>query len=170
MNHLESMSAWTDGIPICKMAGIGNANNEIYRKDGKRVEMHRMHNRSFHFFLKEMNLGLYGLFDGFNGADVADFCSKRMPAELLLGQVVENSSDDMVKMILKQAFENADREYFESITQEIMTKMVMKSDPQVRLDDPRLRRLNAKMEVGCSATVALLLQVNNLYILIVKFA
>ena len=40
------MEAWTDDIPICRSAGIGTVNNEIYRKDGRRVEMHPMRCRS----------------------------------------------------------------------------------------------------------------------------
>ena len=46
----ESLTSWTDDIPLCKFAGIGTANNEIYRKDGKRVEMHKMQDRYFHFW------------------------------------------------------------------------------------------------------------------------
>lgn len=48
---MESLRSWTDDIPICKQAGIGTANNEIYRKDGRRVEMHPMQNRYFYFRL-----------------------------------------------------------------------------------------------------------------------
>ena len=46
------MEAWTDDIPICRSAGIGTVNNEIYRKDGKRVEMHPMRCRYFTFILR----------------------------------------------------------------------------------------------------------------------
>ena len=46
---MENLTSWTDDIPICKQAGIGSANNEIYRKDGRRVEMHTMQDRYFHF-------------------------------------------------------------------------------------------------------------------------
>lgn len=48
-NTIQSLTTWTDDIPICKQAGIGSANNEIYRKDGRRVEMHPLHTRTFHF-------------------------------------------------------------------------------------------------------------------------
>ncbi len=46
---MESLTSWTDDIPICKQAGIGTATNEIYRKDGRRAEMHAMQDRYFHF-------------------------------------------------------------------------------------------------------------------------
>lgn len=82
---VESLTSWTDDIPICRASGIGTATNEIYRKDGRRTEMHAMQNRYFHFSQEEFNLSLYGLFDGFSGANVSDFAMKKLPAELLLG-------------------------------------------------------------------------------------
>jgi hypothetical protein len=57
---MESLTAWTDDIPICRAAGIGSVNNEIYRKDGRRVEMHPMRSRYFHFSQEEFQLSLYG--------------------------------------------------------------------------------------------------------------
>lgn len=94
---LESLTSWTDDIPLCPQAGIGVANNEIYRKDGRRVEMHKNQDRYFHFRREEYNLSLYGLFDGFNGEAVSEFARGLMPAELLLGQLSQNSADDTVK-------------------------------------------------------------------------
>ena len=38
--------------------------------------------------MDEYDLCLYGIFDGFQGCQVADFAKKRLPAELLLGQLV----------------------------------------------------------------------------------
>ncbi len=46
---------------------------------------------------EDYDLSLYGLFDGFNGASVSEFAMKRMPAELLLGQLSQNSADETVK-------------------------------------------------------------------------
>ncbi len=46
---------------------------------------------------EELGLSLYGLFDGFNGHLVSDFAMKRMPAELLLGQLSYNSPDEAVR-------------------------------------------------------------------------
>ena len=94
---MDALTSWTDDIPLCPHAGIGIANNEIYRKDGRRVEMHPYQDRYFHFRLEQYNLSLYGLFDGFNGTAVSDYARGMMPAELLLGQLSQNSADDTVK-------------------------------------------------------------------------
>ena len=48
------------------------------------------------------NCFLYGVFDGHNGTRVADFAALRFPAELLLGQLQPNFSDNEVKEALKQ--------------------------------------------------------------------
>ncbi len=68
---------------------------------------------------------MYGLFDGFHGSGVADFAQKRIPAELLLGQLSQNSDDETVKEALRQAFLNVDREYFESIMEAIMSRCML---------------------------------------------
>ncbi len=46
---------------------------------------------------EEYDLSLYGLFDGFNSHLVSEFALKRMPAELLLGQLSQNSEDETVR-------------------------------------------------------------------------
>ena len=45
---------------------------------------------------------LYGVFDGHDGSRVSDFSAQRMPAELLLGQLVACQTDSDVKDILRQ--------------------------------------------------------------------
>lgn len=151
---MENLANWTDDIPLCKNAGIGSANNEIYRKDGKRLEMHPMQDRYFHFSQEDLQLSTYGLFDGFGGPGCADFAMKRMPVDLLLGQLSANSTDEAIKDTLRQAFLNAERDYIESITEAITSHMVMKFDASIRSsDDPKLRRLESTLSVGTSATV-----------------
>lgn len=49
--------------------------------------MHQTEDRIFHFCVEEFGVSLYGVVDGFGGTGVADFSAKKMPAELLLGQV-----------------------------------------------------------------------------------
>ena len=105
----------------------------------------------------EFSLSLYGLFDGFHGASVSDFARQRMPAELLLGQLSPNSADDAVRDALRQAFLNVDREYFESIMETIMSRIVQRQDPKIRPDDPHLLRLEAQTTIGASAALAVLL-------------
>ena len=48
--------------------------------------------RSFRFRVDEYDLCVYGVFDGFNGAQVSDFVTKGIPAELLWGQLDPDKS------------------------------------------------------------------------------
>ena len=50
--------------------------------------------RSFRFRVEDYDLCVYGVFDGFGGAQVADFVTKRIPAELLWGQLVPEKSGE----------------------------------------------------------------------------
>ena len=118
---------WTDAIPVCKQAGIGRASNEIYKKDGRgRVEMHPMHDRYFHFNQVDYDLSVYSVIDGFGGSNTADFVEKRLPAELLLGQISVEMDDESVKEILKSAFANVDREYFQSTMESITARIILR--------------------------------------------
>lgn len=45
---------------------------------------------------------LYGVFDGHGGSRVADFAKQRMPAELLLGQLSQTTSDAEIRDVLRQ--------------------------------------------------------------------
>lgn len=58
---------------------------------------------------------MYGVFNGSDGASVADFAAQRMPAEILLGQLNEKSNPATVKEVLRDAFLAVERSYFESI-------------------------------------------------------
>ncbi len=100
---------------------------------------------------------MYGLFDGFNSHSVSEFAMKRMPAELLLGQLSQNSADETVREALRQAFLIVDREYFESTMESITRRIVLRQDPSVVDDDPRLQELEAQATIGASATVAVVL-------------
>eukprot|EP00095_Tigriopus_kingsejongensis_P006516 maker-scaffold172_size289735-snap-gene-1.25 protein:Tk06516 transcript:maker-scaffold172_size289735-snap-gene-1.25-mRNA-1 annotation:"tgf-beta-activated kinase 1 and map3k7-binding protein 1" len=150
-------TSWTDDIPLCRAAGIGSANNEIYRKNGKRVEMHPMQDRYFHFSKEDLQLSIYGVFDGFGSAACADFAMKRMPADLLLDQLSDHSTDEAVRESLRQAFLNVERDYIESITDHITSHLVMKFDQSIQAQNDKLHRLEALLEVGTSATVAVML-------------
>jgi len=161
-SYEQSLTSWTDDVPTCRESGVGSSPNEVFRKDGRRGEMHSFEDRSFHFRVEEYNLCLYGVFDGFHGAQVADFVMKRLPAEILFGQLTDNSSDEIVKDILKQAFVCVDKEYFESIGDKLAHRMMMKSDPQFA-NDSKLKDLDNLVAAGCSATVALTLN-NKLFV------
>lgn len=158
--HLQSyeqnFTSWTDDVPTCKDSGVGSSSNEIHRKDGRRVPMHSYEDRSFRFRRDEYNLCLYGVFDGFNGAQVSDFVMKRLPAELVLGQLVPDIRDDLVKDMIRQAFVSVDKEYFGLIGHKLAARMVMRSDQQLARDS-KLADLDDEVSSGCAATVALIL-------------
>ncbi|CAL1527051.1 unnamed protein product [Lymnaea stagnalis] len=106
--------SWTDDLPVCHFSGVGLSTNQIYREDGNRREAHENEDRNFHF--RHDNCFLYGVFDGHNGTRVADFAAQRMPAELLLGQLQPNFTDEEVKEALRQqAFIGVEKGYFESM-------------------------------------------------------
>ena len=65
-------------------------------------------------FAKDGNaICVYGVFDGFSGPEVADFASKKFPAELLLDQLSAQSDEKTVRKILSDTFEAIDREFFQ---------------------------------------------------------
>jgi len=131
----EAFTSWIDDIPTCRLSGIGTATNELYSRDGTRTQRHSFQNRSFRFHVEEYQLYVYGIFQGFYGYRVADYVRKRIPAELLWGQLTQDKSDEEVKEILRQAFINVDKEYFESIGEILAKRMVMKCDPEYNGSD-----------------------------------
>jgi len=126
----EAFASWIDDIPTCRFSGIGTATNELYMRDGTRTQRHSFQNRSFRFHVEEYQLYVYGIFQGFYGYRVADYVRKRIPAELLWGQLTPEKSDEEVKDVLRQTFVNVDKEYFESIGEILAKRMVMKCDQE----------------------------------------
>jgi len=114
LSYEQTYTSWTDDIPTCRESGVGSSANEVYKTDGSRIPngLHPFEDRSFRFKKEEYGLCLYGVFDGFSGGQVADFVMKRLPAELLLGQLVPDLPPEMVREQLKQAFVSVDREHF----------------------------------------------------------
>ena len=49
MEQTQSLTSWTDDLPLCPQSGIGISPNEVYKKNGRRTEMHANEDRSFHF-------------------------------------------------------------------------------------------------------------------------
>ena len=111
--------------------------------------MHDFEDRSFRFHREEYSLCLYGVFDGFQGAHVADYIMKRLPAELVLGQMVPDITDEQVKELIKQVFVSIDREYFGSIGEQLAARMVMRQH-----EDKQEQFVRS----GCSATIAVILE------------
>ena len=111
--------------------------------------MHDFEDRSFRFHREEYSLCLYGVFDGFQGAHVADYIMKRLPAELVLGQMVPDITDEQIKELIKQVFVSIDREYFGSIGEQLAARMVMR-----QYEDKQEQFVSS----GCSATIAVILE------------
>ena len=55
---------------------------------------------------------LYGVFDGHVGSSASNFASQRMPAELLLGQLSGNTTDEAIKEVFYQAFVEVKKRFF----------------------------------------------------------
>jgi len=153
----QALTSWTDDVPTCRESGVGSAINELYRRDGSRIQIHSFQDRSFRFRVDEYELCVYGILDGFGGPEVADFVTKRIPAELLWGQLNPEKSDEAVKDTLRQAFISADKEYFESIGDKLAARMVMRSDPQYS-SSSQLRELDDRVRSGASAVLAAVLK------------
>ena len=78
------MENWIDDLPICKQSGVGFQTNQRYKKGGGRWELHPFEDRSFYIKFPDSDCYLYGVFDGHDGCNVADFAAQRLPAELML--------------------------------------------------------------------------------------
>ena len=79
-------SNWTDDLQRCKKSGVGTQNNQTYRLGGGRGEVTDYEDTSGSFN-HPVDCFLYGVFDGHEGARVANFSLQRFPAEILLGQM-----------------------------------------------------------------------------------
>ncbi|XP_069124161.1 LOW QUALITY PROTEIN: TGF-beta-activated kinase 1 and MAP3K7-binding protein 1-like [Argopecten irradians] len=165
--------SWTDDLPVCQLSGIGFSTNQAYREDGLRRELHEFEDRSFHFKLDD-DCYLYGVFDGHDGSKAANFTSQRMPAELLLGQLGETTSDDEIKEVLNQAFIAVEKSFFESIDHVFAEKTTIQLQLPEGLDHydacrqypdimSKLDELEKMITGGTTATVALICH-NKLYV------
>uniref|UniRef100_A0A0B6ZFE9 TGF-beta-activated kinase 1 and MAP3K7-binding protein 1 n=1 Tax=Arion vulgaris TaxID=1028688 RepID=A0A0B6ZFE9_9EUPU len=156
--------SWTDDLPVCRLSGVGLSTNQIYREDGNRREAHDFEDRNFHF--RHDSCFLYGVFDGHNGARVADFAAQRMPAELLLGQLQPNFTDGDVKEALRQAFIGVEKGYFESMDVILAKRSIYLDHLPEGISDyeayhkypdvmSRLEDLDKEISGGTTATVVL---------------
>ena len=158
---MATLSLWTDDLPVCRQSGIGIATNEVYKKDGRRNEMHPPEDRSFHFGVEEYKVKVYGVFDGFNGSKVSDFTAKKLPAELCLGQVSHNSTDEAVREALRQSFHELDYQYFDLIGDKLALRLAKRlENPQ----DANLIQLDMETSIGASASVSVLLNDKKLFV------
>lgn len=165
----RSDASWTDDLPLCDRSDVGIAPNTTY---GSMVpETYVYENRVFNF-ATDSKIFLYGVFDGHDGSKAAHFTSERLPAELLLGQLIPGQDDESVKKILAQAFSVVERGFFESIDVELAKKTHLQS----QLPEPadlaeklypsmiqEIEALNAAIKGGSTALVALIMD-DRLYV------
>ncbi|CAB4066381.1 MAP3K7IP1 [Lepeophtheirus salmonis] len=86
---------------------------------------------------------------------MSDFASKKMPAEVCLGQIDPSTSDESIKEVLKAAFISSDRDYFESLNESLARALThnKKTSPESFSSDS-----------GSSATIGVLLDDSRLFI------
>ena len=65
----------------------------------------------------------------------------------------KNSTDDVVRDVLRQAFASVDREYFESISESLASRVVLRFDAPNNRNDATLAMLDAATVTGASATI-----------------
>lgn len=82
------------------MQGVGSSTNQLYREDGMRQEEHPCEDRSFHIRV-DNDTYLYGVFDGHEGGEAAQFALQRMVYEILFGQLEGKASDEEIKEVLR---------------------------------------------------------------------
>ncbi|XP_047434039.1 TGF-beta-activated kinase 1 and MAP3K7-binding protein 1 isoform X1 [Mugil cephalus] len=175
-NLMQSHQSWTDDLPLCQMCGVGSAPNCVYGSDGKGTQSHP--NEDGHLRLKgEDGCFLYGVFNGYDGSRVANFASQCLTAELLLGQLNSNHTDNDVRRILTQAFDVVEKSYFDTIDDALAEKANLSNyllphnenlpyhqlSPQSQKMQERLRELEQEVAGGATAAVAVILN-NKLYI------
>lgn len=166
----QEHSCWTDDLPVCHLSGVGFSTNQIYREDGLRREEHEFEDRSFHFRQEEDPVYLYGVFDGHDGSRASDFAAQRMPAELLLGQLVGCHTDSDVKDVLRQAFVSVEKGFFETIDDVLAERTNLRLQLPEGLSTydaynqyPDLSRLDNEIAGGTTAVVAIIVH-NRLFV------
>lgn len=109
---------------------------------------------------------MYGVFDGHDGSKAAHFAAQRMPAELLLGQLADKTTDEEIKEVLYQAFIAVEKSFFESIDHIFAEKTTIQLglpeginpyEATQQFPDimSKLDALEAEIKGGTTATVAL---------------
>lgn len=145
---------------------MGFSQNQSYKRDGHWNPDHESEDESFHFHVDDAsgNISLYGVFDGHCGTKASKFAKEKMPAEILLGQLFENSSEEeAVREVLRQAFLSVEKEYFaDCIGQQlaertnILAEMPIPHGRSLYECSPVLAKLNHEVASGTTAVVVLI--------------
>ena len=141
--------------------GVGFSQNQSYKRDGHWNPEHESEDESFH--IQVNGLYLYGLFDGHCGTKASKFAKEKMPAEIVLGQLMDNSSEETVREVLRQAFLSVEKEYFSDfIGNHLAERTALLADvplPQGHHyfdGSPMLTRLNLEVAPGTTAVIVLI--------------
>lgn len=168
MTGIRNNDTWTDGLPICKLSGVGMSANQMYREDGTPCSEHEYEDRSIHFCLDQQNgTYLYGVFDGHDGAKAAYFASQRMPAELSFEQLTGKTTEEEVKEVFREAFMAVENAFLESIDPKIAERTQLldkipdgmsQFEAAQKFPDTvsRLQVLDQEIRGGTTAVVALM--------------
>lgn len=164
-SHHSYEHIWTDDLPVCRLSGVGSSTNQLYREDGMRQDEHPCEDRSFHIRVNESTY-LYGVFDGHDGGEAAQFALQRMVYEILFGQLDGKASDEEIKDVLRQAFLAVEKSYMESIDDRLAERAKLQMHIPDDLSEyeaykkfphlvDRLKSLNGELSCGTTAVVAL---------------
>ncbi|BET03306.1 tak1 Hypothetical protein protein-1 [Nesidiocoris tenuis] len=173
-DSLTASRSWTDDLPICRSSGVGFATNQVYRKDGQR-QCSPFEETCIHACCSEdPNTYLYGVFDGNDGIEAAEFAVQGLAAELLLGQLRGKVRDQEIKEALSQAFLTVEKNYLQSLDDLVAQRAclqfqipegLMSYDVYQRYPDviDRINKSTRQLSCGTSAAVALIVN-NKLYV------
>ncbi|ODN06222.1 TGF-beta-activated kinase 1 and MAP3K7-binding protein 1, partial [Orchesella cincta] len=157
----ETDTSWTDDLPLCSQTGVGFSQNQSYKRDGHWNPDHESEDESFH--VQDGGICLYGVFDGHCGTKASKFAKEKMPAEILLGQLLDNSSEETVREVLRQAFLSVEKEYFSDFIGQqlaerttLIAEMPMPQGRSLYECSPVLARLNQEVASGTTAVVVLI--------------
>lgn len=113
--------SWTDDLPLCHLSGVGSATNRTYNGEGASKEEHPFEDNWLKF-RGDNNIYLYGVFNGYDGTRATNFVGQRLAAELLLGQLDSDVTDEEAQRVLLQAFDVVERSFLESIDDSLAEK------------------------------------------------
>lgn len=164
MQLVGALYNWTDDLPRCERTGIGFVTNQDYNLDDF-VGLHSFEDRSFKFRCPD-ECCLYGVIDGHHGSKVSNFAAQKLPAELLLGQLRDDFTDDDVKQQLQDSFDCLAKAFVEDLINDSLMEKIKLEEHLDGLDRTEaakkyptlfkdLERFEKEIEGGCSAAVAL---------------
>ncbi|XP_050441600.1 TGF-beta-activated kinase 1 and MAP3K7-binding protein 1-like [Adelges cooleyi] len=159
--------SWTDDLPVCKVSGVGYLTRQRYNELGQHREELESEDICLRCCYDDGVVWLYGLFDGHNGTNAAQFARDRIAAEILLGQLPNTELDQIAREIIQQSFTSVETTYLETID----NKLLQRASLQFQLPEnispydayqqypqiiEKLKELNEELSCGTGAAIAIL--------------